>query len=86
MYQYLEFIFTHNMKTQDLLKELKAKNIRVPENWAVLQSSAGEFLGFMPCKSTKEDIEYNHKMFRDAIEERIRAEREAIKESKLSKL
>ena len=76
------------MKTQDLLKELKAKNIRVPESWAVLQSSAGDFLGFMPCKSTKEGIEYNHKMLQlhDAMEERIKAEKEAIKESRLSKL
>jgi len=71
------------MKTQDFLKELKSKNIRVPENWAVLQSSTGDFLGFM--SSSGKSVESFMNMCSPVVE-KIRAEREAIKESKLSQL
>ena len=79
------------MKTQDLLKELKAKNIRVPESWAVLQTGSGDFLGFMPTSETAlRDKQNMYKsvelLAHSPIREKIRAEREAIKESRLSKL
>ena len=79
------------MKTQDLLKELKAKNIRVPESWAVLQTGSGDFLGFIPTSETAlRDKQNMYKsvelLAHSPIQEKIRAEREAIKESRLSKL
>ena len=79
------------MKTQDLLKELKAKNIRVPESWAVLQTGSGDFLGFMLTSETAlRDKQNMYKsvelLAHSPILEKIRAEREAIKESRLSQL
>lgn len=78
------------MKTQDLLKELKAKNIRVPENWAVLQTGSGDFLGFMSTSETvfrdKQNMYKSFEILAHSLREKIRAEREAIKESKLLQL
>jgi len=74
------------MKTQEYLKELKDKNIRIPGDWAVIQSASGHFIGFLPPELERVDIKSTHKTFHEIVMERERIEKEAVKESKLSQL
>ncbi|MBO7441669.1 MAG: hypothetical protein J6T83_01210 [Paludibacteraceae bacterium] len=74
------------MKTQEFLEELRKKNIRVPKGWAIMQSSSGHFLGFMPSGMTNAEAAESCREFTDIACERIRAEREAARNSKLLEL
>ena len=74
------------MKTTQVLEELRKQNVRIPSSWAIMQSSSGNFLGFMQPGPTKEEVLANCKAFREVISERIRAEREAVKNSTLTEL
>lgn len=79
------------MKTQEYLEQLRKKNVHIPKDWAVLQTGSGDFLGFMPTSGIalrdKQNTYKSVKLLAHApIREKIRAEREAIKESRLSQL
>ena len=74
------------MKTKEVLEELRKGNVRVPSSWAIMQSSSGHFLGFLQPGPKKEELLENCRLFREAVEERMRAEREAIKNSSLTEL
>lgn len=77
------------MKTTEIFEQLKRKNIRVPEDLAVIQTSSGKFVGFFPYSKktaeliTKEAKNATRKM---AVEiEKYLTEKQAVKESKLLK-
>ena len=74
------------MKTQEYLEQQRKENVHIPKDWAVLQSASGKFLGFLPSGPTRADVEANCKAFRDAITERMKIEKDAVRESKLSQL
>lgn len=71
------------MKTTEVLEELRKKNVRVPGNWAIRQSSSGVFLGFIPLDSEFQD---RSARFTEIVAERLRAEKDAIRQSRLAKL
>jgi len=74
------------MKTKEVLEQLRKENVRVPSSWAIMQSSSGHFLGFIQPGPKKEEILENCRLFREMAEERIRAEREAVKNSTLTEI
>lgn len=73
------------MKTTEVLEQLKREKIRVPNSWAVVQTGAGDFLGFIEPGQSREQVLNDAKIMHDTIE-RIRAEREAAKNSSLVEL
>lgn len=77
------------MKTKEVLEQLRKENVRVPGNWAIMQSSSGVFLRFLAPDHDKRarEIRDSGVMLREALEERMRAlMREAIKNSSLTEL
>lgn len=76
------------MKTKEVLEELRKKNVRIPRNWAIMQSSSGAFLGFLSPDHDKiaREIRDSASMFAQRLTEIYRTEREAAAQSKLKKV
>lgn len=78
------------MKTTEVLKKLKDENISIPEDWAVLQTSTGNFVKFMPYSKEMADSvkREGQKMVREMerMIEKYMTEKQAVKDSKLLKI